>query len=342
MSEAPYPPAEPPADGDRTSQVPPPHGMAPRYSASASVPVPPAGPASYTPASPFGQAAQYGQPAAPFGQDGGPAPAPTSGQARAAASASVPAPATQPNPPPYGNAPQGYPAQSGGTYGSPTPQQYGTPAGQGQFGQPPPGQGSFGAAPTYGQPAPGTPAPSTGTPGYSGGGYDRSGMAAPMGQMGQQPMGQQPMGQQMGQQPMGQGSYGAPGYGQVPADQGRRDAGQPPAGGWAEGEQQEPPPRKSRRGLIVAVIVVVVLVVVGVGGFVGWSLTNHTSDFKVGACVKQNGADAVVTDCGGSGAYKITSIVETENGCPDANQPSLVLVERVGGGKKWACLAPSS
>jgi hypothetical protein len=77
MSEAPYPPAEPPADGDRTTQVPPPHGMAPRFSASASVPVPPAGPApgpaAYaSPTSQFGQGTQYGQPApgAQFGPDG--------------------------------------------------------------------------------------------------------------------------------------------------------------------------------------------------------------------------------------------------------------------------------
>src|SRR3981189_2373465 len=69
MSEAPYPPAEPPADGDRTSQVPPP-GATPRYSASASVPVPPAqpqGPGAFgQPPTSFGQGNQYGQPA--FGQ----------------------------------------------------------------------------------------------------------------------------------------------------------------------------------------------------------------------------------------------------------------------------------
>jgi hypothetical protein len=141
--------------------------------------------------------------------------------------------------------------------------------------------------------------------------------------------------------PMGQNPYGAPAYGQQPVEQGRPREGQGP-GGWAEPGQEQPPARKSKRGLIITFIAVAILIVVGVGGFVGWSLTNRGSDFTVGACVKQDGTDAVVTDCGGAGVYKITTIVDAENGCPDANQPSLVLTERVGGAKKWACLAPSS
>ena len=352
MSEAPYLPAEPPADGDQTSQVPP-HGVAPRFSASASVPVPPASPAGAGgPANPFGPGQQYGQPGL-LGPDGplGPPPAgsaPTGGPVRAAASASVPAPATQPNPPPYGSSqPPGYPAQLGGTYGSLAAQQYGAPAPQAQFGQPPSGPAQFGQPPapqaqfgqppsgpgSFGQPAPygqqpagqgGAPAPSSppaGSSGYAGAGYDR----------------QAPIGQQMGQ-----AAYSAPVYGQSP-DQGRprETAGQAPMGGWAESEQ-EVAPRKSKRGLIISFIVVVILIVVGVGGFVGWSLTNRASDFTVGACVKQDGNDAVVTDCAGAGVYKITSIADAENGCPDTNQPSLVLTARVGGGKKWACLAPAS
>jgi hypothetical protein len=346
MSEAPYPPAEPPADGDRTTQVPPPNGMAPRFSASASVPVPPAGPApgpgAYaSPTSQFGQGMQYGQPAqsAQFGQDealGQPSGGQslTGGQARAA---NVPAPVTQPNPPPYGPPSQGYQQQPqpGGTYGSPG-QQYGSPTGQGQFGsapgqapfgQPPPGQGSFGGAPGHGQPPPGqggAPAPSgpqAGAPGYAGGGYDRQNMPASMAQQ--------------------MGSYGGPAYGQPPAEQGR-PGGQPPLGGRGDSEQ-EGAPRKSKRGLIVTSIVVVVLIVVGIGAFVGWSLTNRGSAFVVDACVKKANNDAVVTNCSGDpGVYKITSIVDAENGCPDANQPSLVLTQRVGSSKKWACLAPAS
>jgi hypothetical protein len=200
--------------------------------------------------------------------------------------------------------------------------------GQGQFGQPPAGQGSFGAPP-YGQaPAGGQNAPASppqGAPNY-GGGFDRLGPQP--GQPGQQG------------QP---GPYGSPVYGQQQGDPGRRDGGQAPTG-WAEpGQEPQPPAGKSKRGLIVTVIVVAVLIVVGVGAFVGWSLTNKTSDFTVGACVKQDGSDAVITDCaGGSGVFKIASIVDAENGCPDANQPSLVLTERVGGAKKWACLTPVS
>jgi hypothetical protein len=124
-------------------------------------------------------------------------------------------------------------------------------------------------------------------------------------------------------------------YGQ-PGDPGRPQ----PSAGWTEGEQE--PPRKSRRGLIITIIAAAILVVVGVGGYVGWSLTNNTSAFTEGVCVKQDGSDAVVTECSSAGAYKIVSIVDAENGCTDANQPSLVLTERIGGGRKFACLAPAS
>ena len=54
MSESPYPPAEPPADGDR---------HLPRYSASASVPVPPSIPPPVPPAPTgglFGQGSPFG------------------------------------------------------------------------------------------------------------------------------------------------------------------------------------------------------------------------------------------------------------------------------------------
>ncbi len=379
MSEAPYPPAEPPADGDRTNQVPQP-GANPRYSASASVPVPPAQPpptpGTYgSPTSAFGQGTQYGQPA--FGQGvpnpGAPNPGapnlgaqqgqqPSHGQpgqaqpagtqygggqygadnafgqppAGGARAVPVPAPATQPNPPPYGQQ-QPYPSQ---TYGQPAGQQgaqpgqaYGggqfgaAPVGQGQFGQPPAGQGSFGSAPAYGQPpagAPtqlGQPAGPGGPGGY--GGYDRPGTP----------------------QQGGQGTYGSPVYGQPQGEQGRSRDGQPPAGpgsaAWAE-PGQEPPQRKSKRGLIITFISVAVLIVVGVGAFVGWSLTNQASDYAVGVCVKQSGNDAVVTECSGADVFRITSIVSSDSGCPDPNQPSLVLTERVGGSKKWACLEPVS
>ncbi len=106
MSEAPYPPAEPPADGDRTNQVPPPNQ--PRYSAAASVPVPPTSgtapahqapaqlnlpqlgqpqfgqptPGQTQPATPAGRV--YGQPSAPTGDGRAPTPGQTYGTPQAA------------------------------------------------------------------------------------------------------------------------------------------------------------------------------------------------------------------------------------------------------------------
>jgi hypothetical protein len=359
MSEAPYSPAEPPAEGDRTNQAPPSPNATPRFSASASVPVPPAKPqGSATPPafgqgygaqgldgpagqgyggqgfdgpagqgyggqgfdgpagqSPMGQA-PLGQ--APLGQSLGQPPA--SGSARVAASASVPSPA--PNSPPspaaapsnFGTAPPAnFPAQPG-TYGSPggSGQPYGSPPAPSPY-QPQPSapQAQFNSAPapaTYGAP----PASSPPQPQY-GGSYDRPA-------------------------PMGQGGYSPGMYGQPAADPGQ--AGRGIQASWPEPEQAKP---KSRRGLIITLIIAAVVVVVGIGGYVGWSLTNRGSDFKAGACVKQSGTDSVVlADCTAAGAYKITNIVDTENGCPDANQPTLVLTERVGGNRRWACLTPAA
>jgi len=130
-SDAPYPPVEQPADGDRTGHVPQPPGSAPRYSASASVPVPP--PTPQPGPAPYGNIPAQGQPTN-FGQGYG-QPGQASAPARAAASASVPVPPAgqghgapvtpSPGPTTYGSPPQGYPAQ-GGTYGQ--------PGGSGQYG----------------------------------------------------------------------------------------------------------------------------------------------------------------------------------------------------------------
>jgi hypothetical protein len=141
---------------------------------------------------------------------------------------------------------------------------------------------------------------------------------------------------------MGQGSFGQPSYGQPspPPEPARPGKGVPP-GGWPYVGQVEAPPRKSRKGLIIALVVAAVLVVVGIGGYVGWSLTNQTSAFTVGACVKQDGSAGVIVDCSTSGAFRITSIEDSVTACPDANQPSLVLTGGVGGSRKYACLAPA-
>ncbi len=303
MSEPAYPPAEP-AEGDRTSQAPP--SGPPRYSASASVPVPPptsntygtqGGGSGYGQPSPFGQGAPpFGQPPAqpPQGQGSG---APT----RVGASASVPVPPAYAPPPPaapttYGAPPQGYPAQPG-VYGQPAaPTQYGTPPGTAA----PPGPGAPPSAPPMGG-------------GYAGG-YPGPGQG---------------------------GGYGQPQpYGQPePARQQRGDK-MVPTGGWPYVEQAEQP-RKSRKGLTITVIIVAVLVVVGIGGYVGLKLaTQSEHSYAVGTCVKQDGSGASIVDCSVAGAYRITSIVDTESGCTDASQPSLVL--STGGTRKYACLASAA
>ena len=136
---------------------------------------------------------------------------------------------------------------------------------------------------------------------------------------------------------MGQGGY-QPAYGAPPP--GRENPAGPPTGGWPYVETPPAAP-KSRKGLIIALIIAAVVVVVGVGGFVGWSLTTRGSEFVVGACVKQAGNDAVVVDCGTAGAYRITDIADNESGCPDANQPTVVLTGPIGN-RRYACLAPAT
>jgi hypothetical protein len=118
------------------------------------------------------------------------------------------------------------------------------------------------------------------------------------------------------------------------------DQGRPAEPDWSP--PSVAPERKPRRGLIIALIVTAVVVVVAVGAYVGWSMKNGTSAFTIGACVQQQGTDAAVVDCSTSGAYEIKSIVDVENGCPDANQPSLVLTDANGGHKQYACLAPAA
>jgi hypothetical protein len=135
------------------------------------------------------------------------------------------------------------------------------------------------------------------------------------------------------------GTYGSGGMYGGPGDSGRSpepdwSAPSGPSGGSSSSE------RKPRRGLIIALILTAVVVVVGAGGYVGWSMKNGDSDFSIGKCVQQRGSDAVIVDCSVAGSYEIKSIVDTDNGCPDANQPSLVLTS--GAEKKYACLVPAA
>jgi hypothetical protein len=161
----------------------------------------------------------------------------------------------------------------------------------------------------------------------------------------------QPPAQPYGQPSGGGGQYGGGQYGSssAPAQyppqtfgqpEPRRDAMSQPSDGWpsVEPAQKAPGPR---RGLIIVLITLAILVVVGVGGYVGWSLTMRGDAYTEGSCVKQDGTGVAIVDCGTAGAFKITSIQDTEGTCPDPGQPSLELTE-VGGTKKFACLAPAT
>jgi hypothetical protein len=129
----------------------------------------------------------------------------------------------------------------------------------------------------------------------------------------------------------GPGGHGGPGGPGAP--------GGPGSDAWAY--EAAEPQRKSRRGLIITLVTVAVLVVVGVGGYVGLSLTRSDSTFAVNDCVKQEGSDGVKVECSTEGAYRITEIVTTDNTCPDLSQPTLLITES-GGTRKYACLAPAA
>jgi hypothetical protein len=139
---------------------------------------------------------------------------------------------------------------------------------------------------------------------------------------------------------MGQGGYGQQ-YGQPAPDSGRPHSSQP-TGGWPYVESAPtPPPRKTRKGLIIGLIVAAVVLVVGIGGYVGWSLTTQGSEFEVGTCVTQEGNAATVVDCGTEGAFRITAIEDTDATCPDPNQPTLLLTGPMGS-RSYACLEPTT
>jgi hypothetical protein len=353
MSETPYAPAEQPGDDDWTSHAP--QGQ-PRYQASASVPppAPPAGPAfgqppasgfgqppasgfGQPPASGFGQppASGFGQPpASGFGQPGQNAPQgqPSVGQARVAASASVPAAPTN-----YGPPPQGYPSQTG---------VYGTPAGQAA----PAGQQYGSAAPaTYGQPAQGfgqAPPPSGfGQPGHAPGGPAFGGQAyqpgpgGPTGHGGPAGPGG-PGGGQFGQPNQGHGGP-PPGF-NAPQQYNQGFQGEQDRGREYDDEPAAPSGRSPKRGLVIAgLIAAVLVVVVGIGGFVGYKLTNRSADYAVGTCVVKDDTSAKVVDCATGGAYKITSLEDAVSKCPDIFQPSLAL-PNAPAEHRYACLAPMS
>jgi hypothetical protein len=341
-SDVPYPPAEQPADGDRTGQVPPPGSGGPvRYSASASVPVPP--PSSQQGQPNQGQQPQgnpiyppgaYGQPVSPPGQQY----APSGGGQGPGRPPQYSPQAGQGQQSPW-TSPPNNPANSGG-YGPPSGPQGGHPQGGGQGGQHGGGQGPHsggqGGPPpgTYGQPTqtfspqpgygPPQGGPSQGVPpggGYPGGGYQ----------------GQPPM----GQSPMGQGGFPPPGgYPSSGGEQGRppeHGRGGVPTGGWPYVDQPPEPAKPRRRWLLITVFAVIGLLLVAGAAGIGYAVTHRGDAYKVGACVQQDGGGAKVVDCATPGAYEIVSLVESAEQCPDPKEPSVLLS---GGGKanQVACL----
>jgi hypothetical protein len=107
---------------------------------------------------------------------------------------------------------------------------------------------------------------------------------------------------------------------------------------WTSSEAVE---RKPKRGLIIVLIAAAIVVVVAVGGYVGFRMMQGGTTYGKGTCVLQSGNGAKVVDCSTNGAFKITDVVDGNNTCPDANQPSLVLTD-VAGKKTYACLAPAN
>jgi hypothetical protein len=272
-----------------------------------------------------------------------------------------------PGPQSFGNPPQGYQSNVYGQGGSSTMYGGAQPGAAPDQGFNPPSGQNYGAPQGGGfaNPAPGTP--------YGGTQYGGSQYGAPatgqgaggQGQVGQAPMGQGSMGQGGFAPPatgQGQGggfaypnqgqpdNFATTQYGQPtqsydysqPADPSRGGANNKlaPTGGWPYVEGQTEAPKRSRRGVTIAVIAVAILVVVGIGGYVGLKLATANNQFVVGACVKEGpNNSATIVDCTTSGAYRITKVVDTESGCGDASQPSVILNEN--NATTYACLAPA-
>jgi len=136
----------------------------------------------------------------------------------------------------------------------------------------------------------------------------------------------------MGQPTMGQPTMGQPTMGQP--TMGQLDAAAAPYGA---------PPKKSRRGLIILLVVAAVLIVLaGAGAIITLTIdANSGSSFAVSSCVKQDGQSAKKVPCSDPNAFVITNKVDSQDRCPDANQPFIVL-ERSGAKDEILCLRPAN
>ena len=141
--------------------------------------------------------------------------------------------------------------------------------------------------------------------------------------------------------PMGQGGYQPQSYPPPGAEtaRGARDSKVTPTGGWPYVEQRPAPKRK--RGLVIALIVAGALIVLGGAAAVTFLLVGGQSPYEVGACVKQQGSGAEIVECSSEGAYRIASIVDSEDKCPDPAKPVLVLTGG-GAGREVACLTEAT
>jgi hypothetical protein len=100
------------------------------------------------------------------------------------------------------------------------------------------------------------------------------------------------------------------------------------------------PQIRNGRVLLAVLCAAVLLLVVPLG--IVWLVTRSGGpSFDVGSCVRRSGSEAVVAQCGDSGAYTVVAKVDNQDKCTDpAGQPFVVVA---GGGKgNVLCLRPAT
>jgi hypothetical protein len=102
-----------------------------------------------------------------------------------------------------------------------------------------------------------------------------------------------------------------------------------------------PHPPKSR-GLVIALIIAGVVALLAIAGTGFWlALDSAGNTFAVDSCVKQDGGAAVETNCSDQGAFRVVTKVDSQESCPDPNQPFVVL-QRKGADDEVLCLRPAN
>jgi hypothetical protein len=91
--------------------------------------------------------------------------------------------------------------------------------------------------------------------------------------------------------------------------------------------------------LLLAVLCAAVLLLVVPLGIVWLATRSSTPSFEVGSCVRRSGSEAVVAECGESGAFTVVSRVDNQDKCTDPpGQPYVVIAD--GGRDGVLCLRP--